>query len=45
MYGKDDDVERVMLHCNHIGFVHPILGYWVDFYANMPQDMKKYIGE
>ncbi len=45
MYGKNDDYKRVMLHCKHIGFVHPVYKYWVDFYANLPQDMKKIIGE
>lgn len=45
MYGKEDEVSRVMLHCCHVGFIHPVLGYWVDFYAEMPKDMKKYIGE
>ena len=45
MYGKSDEYNRVMLHCSHIGFVHPVLKYWVDFYADIPQDMKKIIGE
>ncbi len=45
MYGKKDDYKRVMLHCRHIGFVHPVYKYWVDFYANLPQDMKEIIGE
>lgn len=45
MYGKKDDYKRVMLHCKHIGFVHPVYKYWVDFYANLPQDMKEIIGE
>ena len=45
MYGTLDDASRVMLHCQHIGFVHPILGYWVDFYAELPNDMKKIMGE
>lgn len=45
MYGKKDDYKRVMLHCRHIGFVHPVYKYWVDFYANLPQDMRKIIGE
>ncbi len=45
MYGKNDEYNRVMLHCHHIGFVHPVLKYWVDFYSDMPQDMKKIIGE
>ena len=45
MYGNKDEFNRVMLHCSHIGFVHPVLKYWVDFYADMPQDMKNIIGE
>lgn len=45
MYGKKDDYKRVMLHCRHIGFVHPVYKYWVAFYANLPQDMKEIIGE
>lgn len=45
MYGKNDDYDRVMLHCYHIGFIHPIYKYWVDFYDEIPQDMKKIIGE
>lgn len=45
MYGSTESADRVMLHCQHIGFVHPILGYWVDFYAELPNDMKKIMGE
>ena len=45
MYGKPDDVKRVMLHCSHIGFVHPVYKYWVDFYADIPEDLEKIIGE
>ena len=44
MYGKKDEHNRVMLHCNHIGFVHPVYKYWVDFFAEIPQDMKYIIG-
>lgn len=44
-YGSKDDYQRIMLHCSHIGFVHPIYKYWIDFYANIPQDMKYIIGE
>lgn len=45
MYGKKDEYDRVMLHCYHIGFIHPIYKYWIDFYDELPQDMKKIIGE
>lgn len=45
MYGSKDGYPRVMLHCSHIGFIHPVYKYWVDFYANIPQDMKYIIGE
>lgn len=45
LYGINDGYDRVMLHCHHIGFVHPIFKYWVDFYAELPNDMKKVIGE
>ena len=45
LYGNSDGYDRVMLHCHHIGFVHPIFKYWVDFYAELPNDMKKVVGE
>jgi 23S rRNA pseudouridine1911/1915/1917 synthase len=45
MYGSKDEYKRVMLHCCHIGFIHPIYKYWIDFYDELPQDMKKIIGE
>ena len=45
MYGKNDEYKRVMLHCSHIGFIHPVYKYWVDFFAEIPQDMKYIIGD
>lgn len=45
LYGKKDSYSRVMLHCYHIGFVHPITNIWIDFYADLPKDMKKIINE
>lgn len=43
MYGKNDEYKRVMLHCYHIGFLHPIKNSWIDFYADLPIDMKEII--
>lgn len=45
IYGKKDEYKRVMLHCSHIGFIHPVYKYWVDFFAEIPQDMKYIIGD
>lgn len=45
MYGKKDEYNRVMLHCSHIGFIHPVYKYWIDFFAEIPQDMKYIIGD
>lgn len=43
LYGASDQYQRVMLHCYHIGVIHPISGKWIDFIANLPYDMEKII--
>ncbi len=43
LYGAKDEYERVMLHCYHLGLVHPISGLWIDFTADIPNDMEKII--
>ncbi len=45
LYGKEDNYQRVMLHCFHLGFIHPITGLWFDVYAETPADMNEIINK
>lgn len=45
LYGAIDNYNRVMLHCHHIGFLHPITKVWIDFYSNLPKDIEKILDE
>jgi len=40
-YGKNNDFERLALHANSIGFLHPRTGKFMEFSCNIPREFIK----
>ncbi len=43
--GHKDKIGRQALHCKTLAFQHPATGEYLEFYAPMPEDMKKLLEE
>ena len=45
LYNPDMEyITRQALHSHKIAFTHPITGEWMEFKAELPEDMKKVLG-
>ena len=42
-YGKADGLERLFLHAQYLGFIHPATGEFIDFFSPVPSHFQKII--